>query len=256
MKNDKKILNISLTPETVFTTDLLYLRVSLSFALVKSVKFETANIRKAIHDFSVQSDLIKKALERIIQAALRTHKLVRFSHLVFPGLYTDARIHELNPRTITGIDLLMKVNLAGLLVIKTFSVPVNPEKVDFLLKLSKMTHIRVLEIQRIFTGVEGQVLEGILRFLQIAECFYRCLTLYLILRTNLYEASNLAKRTKDFKVGYVENAEIAKEITRLMNGLVGLKWPGQDQFNIDENVRFCIAFFDNFGKGFFAEFFN
>lgn len=159
------MLNITITPEAVFSVDLLYLRLSLAFAYLKSIKFEAANIRKAIHDFSVQMDLIKLASERIVQAALRTHRLVRHQAAVFPGLLDSVRIFELNPRTVRGVDLLMKVNLASIMVVKTFATPLNPDKADFLLKLSKATLGRVAELRAIFAERFNETSESLLEFL-------------------------------------------------------------------------------------------
>lgn len=220
---------------------------------MKSIKFEAANIRKAIHDFSVQMDLIKAASERVVQAAVRTHRLTRHQQLVFPGLLDSVRIFELNPRTVRGIDLLMKVNLASIMVVKTFATPLNPDKADFLEKLSKSTLNRISELRSIFGQKFNETSEVLLEFLAIADTFYRCLLLFMVFKLNAYQRDNLAPRTKDFRVGHVENAQIAKEVPRLITVCLGSKFKGSDKFNIDENRAFLNGFFTTYAKDAFAE---
>lgn len=253
LKNQKKILNITITPESVFSVDLLYLRLSTAFALLKSIKFEAANIRKAIHDFSVQSEFIKTSSDRIFQAALRTHKLVRFQHLVFPGLFDSIRIYELNPRTVRGIDLLMKVNLASVMVVKTFASPLNPDKADFLEKLSKCTLRRIADLKSVFAERFNETSDSLTEFFTVAEVFYKCLLLLMVLRLNTYQRDNLIKRTKDFRLGYQENALIAREVPKIIAAAMARPSKVVDKFNVDENRAFLQGFFANYGKPAFDE---
>lgn len=253
MKNSKKILNITTDPEVVFSTDLIYCRLALAFAYLKSIKFESANIRKAIHDFSVQSDLIKKTTDKIVQAALRTHRLVRHERLVFQGLKSSIRIYEINPTTVRNVDLLMKVNLASILIVKSFIGTVSPEKMDFMNKLAKSAYLKIVELKKFFNVKYNAIFDGILEFLDIAEIFYRCFLLYTVLRLNLFEDAKLINRTKDFKLAYVENKDISKEIPKTLDALKTRKFNSKDDFNVEENRRFCLAFFDNFGKSIFTE---
>lgn len=248
LKNKGKVLNITINPESVFSVDLVYLRLSLAFAYLKSIKFEAANIRKAIHDFSVQMDLIKSASERIVNAALRTHKLVKYQHLVFPGLLDSVRIYELNPRTIKGIDLLMKVNLASIMVVKTFATPVNPDKADFLEKLAKSTINRLNELRGIFNQRFNETSDIISDFIALADLFYRCLLLFMVVKLNVYQRNNLAPRVKDFRLGHAENALIARELPKLVASATALKAKTADKFNVDENKVFIQAFFQTYVK--------
>ena len=253
LKNNRKILNITITPESVFSVDLVYLRLDLALAYLKSVKFEAANIRKAIHDFSVQTEFIKTASDKIVHAALRTHKLTKFQHLVFPGLLDSVRIFELNPRTVRGLDLLMKVNLASVMVVKTFAASLTPDKADFLEKLSKSTLRRLHELRDIFGQKFNEAAESVAEFLVIADCFYRCLLLFMVLRLNIYQRDNLSKRTKDFKLGYQENALIAREVPKLIAATLARPVPTADKFNLEENRAFLQGFFANYTKQYFAE---
>ena len=198
--------------------------------------------------------MIKRASEKIVQAALRTHRLVKFEHLVFPGLHQSTRFYELSPQTVRGVDILMKVNMGSILLVKTMAATLNPDKVDFLLKLSKRTHFRVAEAQRTFAQQFAKdSLETVGQFLEIAEVFFRCLTLFMALLLNNYQTKNLTKRVKDTKVLYVENREISREVPRMVQQLASKNFTSKDQFNIEENKRFCVGFFTNFGTPEFKE---
>lgn len=253
LKNKGKILNVTINPEAVFSADLVYLRLAFAFALLRSVKFEVANIRKAIHDFSVQTDFIRSASEKIVQAATRTHKLVRFQHLVFPGLQDSIRIFELNPRTVRGIDLLMKVNMASVMVIKAYIGPIDPKKAEFLQKVSKTTLLRLQELTTIFGFKFGDVGESLAEFLVLAQVFFRSLLLFMVLLLNNFQRNSLAPRTKDLKVAYHENALIAVEVPKMVAAALARPVPVNDRFNIEENRAFLQGFFANFTKQPFAE---
>lgn len=242
------MLNVTITPESVFSVDLLFLRLSLAFAYLKTIKFEAANIRRAIHDFSVQTDLIKSASERIVNAALRTHKLAKFQHLVFPGLLDSVRIFELNPQTTVGIDLLMKVNLASIMVVKAFAGPLSPDKADFLEKLAKSTLNRLERLRGVFGQRFNETSDVIADFIALADIFYHCLLLFMTVKMNVYQRGNLAKRTKDFRLGHVENGLIARELPKLVAAAAALKPKTPDNFNIDENKVFIQAFFQTHVK--------
>ncbi len=253
LKNQGKILNIDSDPEVVFTTDMIYLRYSLAFAYLKSVRSDTSNIRKVIHEISIYNDLVKKVIDRILAATLRMFKLRKAEQFVFSGLYDSIRIYELNHNTLHSLESLFRLNLTSILVIKTFGTGLSPDKASFLAPLAKRTMISIEEMRKFFNTPVNETFISLIDFLEISAIFYRCLTLYAIFRLNLFENDGLIKRNKDYKSILVENYVIAKEIIAQLDGLKKKQFRSKDSFNVEENRRFCSVFFEKLASSYLDE---
>ncbi len=246
-------MNIDTDPEVLFTTDLIYLRYSLAFAYLKSVRSETSNIRKIIHEISIYNDLVKKVIDRVLAATLRIFKLRKAEQFVFSGLYDSIRIYELNHNTLHALDGLCRINLASILVIKTFGTGISPDKASFLAPLAKRTTNSIDELRKFFNTPFNDTFVSLIDFLEISATFYRCLTLYAIFRLNLFENDGLTKRNKDYKSILVENFVIAKEINARLDDLKKKQFKSKDSLNVEENRRFCIVFFEKFASSYLEE---
>jgi hypothetical protein len=253
LKNQGKILNIDSDAEVVFATDLIYLRYALAFAYLKSVRSDTSNIRKVIHEISVYNDLVKKVVDRILAATLRIFKLRKAEQYVFAGLYDSIRIYELNHNTLHALDGLCRLNLSSILVIKTFGSGLSPDKVGFLAPLAKRTMNSIDELRKLLNTPFNDIFVSLIDFLEISAVFYRCLTLYAIFRLNLFENDGLIKRNKDYKSILVENHIIAKEIFARLDDLKKRQFKSKDSFNVEENRRFCSVFFEKFAFSYLEE---
>ena len=253
LKNKGKVLNIDLDPEVVFTTDLIYLRYGLAFAYLKEVKQDASNIRKVLHEINIYNDLIKKVIDKVLAASVRIYKLRKAEQFVFFGLYDSIRIYELNHKTLHALDALMRLNLSSILVVKTFANTIGPDKASFLVSLCKRTLLSIDNLKKYFNTAFDPAFQSLIDFLQIAWYFYHTLTLFIIFRLNLFENDGLVKKTKDHKWIIVENHNIGREIKRLMEELKVKQFKSNDAFNVEENKRFCIAFFEKFATGYLDE---
>ena len=233
-------------PEILFNVDLVYIRYALSFALARSVKDNIGTLRNSVNDLGSRGDMIKQTLDRLLPSTHKVFKLSKFHNLVFQGLQDSTRIHELNPQTAFNIDLFMRINLASALILKTFSNQLNPDKFLFLSSVCKITLENIIRLRSAFNFAFNKLFENIKAFLEIAEYFYRCIMIYVAIKLNMYEDKGLIKRTKDFKLNYVENQVLAKELIRLVNELEKKSWKGTDAFNVENNRVFAVAFFRKF----------
>ena len=237
---------MSANPEIIFTTDLIYIRYSLSLALAKSVKNNISTLRNSVTDLSNQKAVIKQTLDRLLPSTHKIFKLNKFQNIIFQGLGESLRIYELNHKTANHIDLFMRINLASALILKTFSDPLNPDKVLFLSSVCKITLENIKKLNAFFSTKFNKLFEVILGFLEIAEHFYRCTMIYVAIKLNMYEDKGLVKRTKDFKVNFVENLALGKELIRLVNELEKKPLKVSDPFNIEHNKAMAIAFFKKY----------
>lgn len=242
LKNQGKILNISTTPEVLFTTDLIYLRYAAAFALNKASREQMAGIRAAFNDLSVRTDSIKSVVEYSLQACARIFKLNRFYNAVFQGLGESIRIYELNNKTALNFDLFFRINFASALLAKTFTAALNPDKYLFLSSVCKITLENISRIKPFFAQLPGKTFDSMVAFLDLAEVFYRCMMLHIAIKLNSFEDRGLVKRTKDFKVNYLENKVLANELFKLVSELEKKNFKVTDQFNIDQNRTFAVGF--------------
>ncbi len=90
MKNEGKFLNIDCSPEVVFTTDLIYVRYALIFAILKSAQHECSDIRKLVNNLEPQKERTKAIRDKIMSAALRTYKLKKAEAFIYQGLNTSS----------------------------------------------------------------------------------------------------------------------------------------------------------------------
>ena len=237
----------------VFSTDLIYTRYALAFALLKSIRSDASNIRKVIYEISIHNDLVKRVVDKLLAATLRIFKLHKAEQFVFSGLYDSIRIYELNHNTMHALDKLFRVNLTSILVVRTFGSALGPDKAGFLAPLAKRTLGQVLELKTFFSTPFNDGFVSLADFLDIAWYFYRCLTLYVIFRLNLFENDNLVKRNKDYKTILVENHTIARTIYAHLEELKKKQYKSKDAFNVEENRRFCALFFEKFAFGYLDE---
>lgn len=242
LKNSGKILNINSGPDVVFTTDLIYLRYATALALSQAAKSHMVALRAGNGDLTGKEQSIKSALELVLYASLRLFRLNRFHNAVFQGLGDSLRIFELNHKTALNFDLLLRINFASALVLKTFAASLNPEKYLFLSSACKITLENIGRIRPFFGAFTTKPFDSINGFLEIAEMFYRCMMLHIAMKLNIYEDKGLVKRTKDYKVNYVENQTMAKELLRLIGELEKKNTKGGDQFNVEANRAFAVAF--------------
>jgi len=235
-----------MNPEVVFSVDLIYLRYALSLALARSVKDNINTLRGSINDLASRGEMIKQTLDRLLPSTHKVFKVSKFYNLVFQGLEESIRIHELNPSTALNVDLFMRINLASALILKTFSNQLNPDKFLFLSSVCKISLENIIRLRTAFNTPFNKLFENIIAFLEVAEYFYRCIMIYVAIRLNMYEDKGLIKRTKDFKLNYVENQVLAKELLRLVAELEKKNWKGTDAFNGENNRVFAVAFFKKF----------
>lgn len=242
MKNQGKILNIFTAPEVLFTTDLIYLRYSAAFALNKAVREQMSGIRTAFNDLSVKADSIKSVVDYSLQASARVFKLNRFYNAIYQGLGESIRIYELNNKTALNFDLFLRINFASALLAKTFTSALNPDKYLFLSSVCKITLENIGRIKPFFAQLTGKPFDSMVAFLDLAEIFYRCMMLHIAIKLNGFEDRGLVKRTKDFKVNYLESKVLANELFKLVGEIEKRNFKVTDQFNIDQNRSFAVGF--------------
>lgn len=248
LKNDSKTLNTRLTSESLFTADLILLRVSTVLALTFSVKQPIINIYASMGDLPAKNSEVKLVVDRLLIAAHRLFKLNKFEHLTQPGLGDDGRVYELNGVTLRHLDLLLRVNLASALILKTFSSEMTPDKFLFLSSVCKVTLDNISQLRLYFNVNFSRTVTNLASFLDIAHSFYRCLMIFVVIRINIYEDKGLIKRTKDFKVNYVENMVLAKEFRLLVELLRTRKTDGSDTFNVRANCKAAVDFLNRFAS--------
>lgn len=183
----------------VFTTDLIYLRLALALAFLKSAKADCSNLRKSVGDLSVFKETTKKIRDRLLYAALRVFRLRKAEQFIYYGLYDSIRIFELNHNTLHALDQLMRLNLASVLLMLSFSDTLTPEKINFILPLCQRTLLQIAELKKFLVTPFTKTFATLIDFLDIAECFYRCMGFFSALKLNDYEDKGLMKRTKDQK---------------------------------------------------------
>ncbi len=192
----------------------------------------------------------------MLAACVRVYKLAKAEQYVFSGLYDSIRIYELNNNTLHALDKLFRINLASILIIKTFSTSLTPEKASMLAPMCKRTMRMIAELKEFFSTPFNNVFVSIIDFLEIATVFYRCLTLYVIFRLNLFENDGLIKKNKKQHAILVENHVIAREIYGSLDALKKRQFKSSDSFNVEENRRFCPSFFEKFAFGYLDEYDN
>lgn len=242
LKNKDKILNINAAPEAVFTADLIYLRYAAAFALTRINKEQISALRGAFSDLSMKGDTIKAVLANCVNASLRVFKLARFYNAVFQGLGDSLRIFELNHKTAQNVDLLLEVNFASALILKTFTSALDPNKYIFLSSVCKITLEHIARIRPFFAQLGDKGPASLGPFLEVAEVFYRCMMLHIAIKLNNFEDRGLVKRTKDFKVNYVENRTLANELFKLVGELEKKSFKNADQWNVEANRLFAVNF--------------
>lgn len=185
--NPNKQLNLVANPESIFTADFIFSRFSLSMALTKSIKSELSNVRRHIYEQNIEASLLKKCMDRILLSASRLHRMKINENIVYSGLGESARIFELNPQCLYIIDTIAKINLASILIIKTFNSNLNPDKIVFLAPLCKRTHRRCRELQSEITClIRNGIVSELIAFIELAILFFEYLTYYSIIRINIY----------------------------------------------------------------------
>ena len=256
LKNQKKILNIDASPEVVFTTDLIYLRYAYAIGRNFSMKRMIDEIRTAPNDLKLKDDDIKRVTKGMLEANQKIFKLNKYHNCIYQGLGDSLRIFELNHKTAEQMDLFFRINVASGMILRAFAAPISPDKVVFLGSVSKVTLNLIQNLLSFFRTRHNELFESIYAFLEVAEIFYRMLTLYIILKQNHFEEKGLIKRTKDYKLNYVESEIIGREIQKNVKELEKMALKSNDAFNVENNRRFAIAFFKKFGWDEATEYFN
>lgn len=144
------------------------------------------------------------------------------------------------------MDLFMRINLSSAMILKTFSNALSPEKFVTLSSLCKITLLNIAKLRVFFKTPFNKLFENISAFLEVADYFYRGMMMYVALKLNMYEDKGLVKRTKDFKVNFVENLTLGKEIIRLVEELEKKNYGSFDGFNVEQNKVLAVAFFKKF----------
>jgi hypothetical protein len=140
------------------------------------------------------------------------------------------------------LDHFFRINFASALIVKTFANALNPDKYLFLSSCCKVTLEGIARVRPFFAGLSGKPIDSMAAFLEVAEVFYRCMMIHIAIKLNMYEDKGIIKRTKDFKVNFVENQTLARELYRLVGELEKLPLNKADAFNVQANRVFAIAF--------------
>ena len=234
------------TPESIFTADFIFSRFSFSMALTKSIKTDLTNIRKLIYEQNIESDLLKRCVERIVLSATKVHKLKLNEELVYSGLGDSAKIFELNPLFLNLMNIISKINLTSILLIKTFNTPLNPDKIVFLAPMCKRAMRRCDEISNELTYlVKNEVINEIIVFTETSRSFYKILTMFCIIKINIFEKNNLLPKKKDYKSVIVENFTLSNEINAILAQTKSIK-QRMSTFNTSENYDFLVHFTERF----------
>lgn len=226
----------------VYTADLIYIRHAYALALTRAAKHHIASIRSSGADSDARESSAKAAAEFFLHASIRLFRLSRFYNAVFQGLGDSLRIFELNHKTAQHLDLFFRINMASALILRTFSKTVNPDKYIFLSSCCKVTLENIAKIRPFFAAVPGQAADSMNAFLEVAELFYRGMMLHIAMRINIYEDKGLIKRTKEYKVNFVENNTLARELQKVIGQLEKLSLEGKDAFNVGANRIFGVNF--------------
>lgn len=246
LKNTGKNLRLYFNPEPVFVCDLIYSRYAFSMATLKSAKAECENIRKVIHQLDVYNEVIKSIIDKLLLANTRVYRLHKFQQLVFSGLGSNSKLFELNHKTAQAMDNLFRINLSSILLIKTLSSPLNPDKAVFLAQLCKRSHMNCIESKEFWEAANAPQFQSIVDFLDIAANFYFFMSMFAVIRCNQYENDGLLKKNKDYKTIVWENKMLSDEIRNMLKQIREAKYKSGDQFNIDENKRIFQVFYDTF----------
>lgn len=223
-------------------TDLIYVRYAAALSLTRLGKEKIAAIRASFNDLSVKTDAIKDIVSYSVASALRAFRLASQYNIIYQGLGDSLRIFELNHKTADNVCQLLEINFASALIVKTFSSTLDPNKYIFLSSVCKITLEHISKMRPFFAQLADKAPTGLLPFLEIAELFYRCMMLHIGIKLNNFEDRGLVKRTKDFKVNYVENRTLAKELFKLVDELEKKNLKNADPFNVEANRQFGVNF--------------
>lgn len=246
LKNKGKTLRLFANPEVIFTVDFLYSRFGFALATLRSAKDEMENVRKATHQLDAYNETVKSLIEKTRAASQRIYKLHQFQPLISSSLGVNGQIFELNSRTVECIDLLCRVNFASVLVIKTMSSMMNPDKASFLAQLCKKTWLLCQQSKQFWDGVATPETQVFADFFDIATSFFYMMTMFAIIKCNNYENDGLLKKNKDYKTIVWENSALAEEIVKTHKQAIKQKYSSSDSFNIDENKQAITSFFEAF----------
>lgn len=246
LKNKGKALRLFYNPDVVLTVDLIYSRYAFAFATLRSAKDEMDNIRKVIHQLDVYNDLIKNIIEKARFANTRIFKLHYFQHLIFSALGSNSQLFELNHLTVQQLDVLCRINFASILIIKALSSSLSPEKLTFLAQLSKKSWSLCQEGKIFWERVGSAETQLIADFYEIATQFFFMMSMFSVIRCNLYENDGLLKKNKDYKTTIWENYVLSEEIRKIVKQVSQTSFKSNDIFNIDENKRAFSAFYEVF----------
>lgn len=246
LKNQNKALRLFYNPDVIFSTDLIYARYVFSLATTRSAKDEMDNIRKVIHQLDIYNDTIKSIIDKTRLANVRIFRLHHFQNLVFSALGANSRLFELNHRTVEYLDYLLRINFASILIIKALATPLAPEKATFLSQLCKKSWMICRDSKAFWEETKSPELQVLVDFFDLATSFFFFLTMYAVIRCNIYENDGLLKKNKDYKTITWENYILSEEIRKLLKIVSQQKFKSNDLFNIDENRRVFTSFYDVF----------
>ena len=140
LKNENKKLNIKQAPQPIFTADLIILRLAFARAGMQSQKGLIRNIRKLIYQQDVSEDMVKLCAKNVMEVQLRLYKLKVGMEVLSQSLGQYEQIFELNHKTVEFIEQLARLNSASILLMKTMTRAVDPDKMVFLGQLCKLSY--------------------------------------------------------------------------------------------------------------------
>lgn len=249
LRTDEKFLKLLPSPKNVFSVDLIYSRYAFCLSVLRSCRGEIEAVRRSVEKLDLYPEVIKTLLDKLLLASVRMYKLERFQSLAFSDLGKKSRLPELNPATAKAFDQLFRLNLGSVLILKALSQPMKPEKAVFLVQLCKKCKLMAEEQRAFFGKLDAPEMKNLAQFCEIAEDFYYFLTLFMVIRCNLYENDSLLDRTKDFKVSIYQNFACAQEIKRILKKIADS--PSKiTHFNTTANK----AIFESFYQKFMSEF--
>lgn len=190
-------------------------------------------VRKRVLNTEVDTASVKLIVDRVLPLGAMLHRLVRGEHLVWPGLNTCNRIFELNHKTLRALYLLFRMNFASVLIIKTFAGLLTPDKIVFLVQLTKYAYQNTQESIKFWeTAHENQAQKELLLHSRMCAKFFKLVSFYAIIRCNLFEKDGLMVKKKDFNQIVWENYLLSEEINKLVSDV--------SAFNVEPGMSLCF----------------
>lgn len=250
LKNNKMILNLEDDAECLFTVDLIYLRYSLAMNVLTSLNNSFTLVRKRVLNTEVDVASVKMIIDRILPVGAMLHRLVKGEHLVWPGLNTCNRIFELNHKTLRALYLLFRMNFASILIIKSMAGLLTPEKIVFLVQLSKYAAENSKESIKFWESAhENNVQKELLLHSKMSLNFFKIVSYYAIIRCNLFEKDGLMVKKKNYNQIVWENYLLSDAIKNLTNEVQGMPIEPSMGICFKENQMFLpdfVSFYMNY----------